>query len=477
MIGLKALFLIVVAAGVGRPVQAQTASTLVSPNSTATPSNGSSSSSSWSIVTPTTPYSTRYPITNQTITLPSSTVAWPPSKTQSGQPSYCNNWHFVQGSQTCGNIIGLYATWMSADDFYAWNPAVGQDCSGLFVHYWVCVGIRPQTQISLPYETGNTTVVLPPYFTWTPKPTPTDPPNFGVPTPTQGPLPKNCLTYFRAGSGDTCASVVKEYPMVTQKQFLDWHPFLNGNCNGLWAGYWYCGIAFDWDDVPMPPTVTTKPSPMPTGIASNCAAWYLTTVADTCDLITQMFGTFSTADFIGWNPSVRSDCSGIVMESYYCVGVPGTPTTRITPVTKPTTTPAEDLPTQEGIALDCASFWLVSSVDKCNTIASRSGISLGDLKAWNPALGDACGGLKPDFYVCVGRKSSTTRPSSATVTKTTTGSTSSSASMTGTTTSSGPGATPTPIQGGMVSGCKKFYLVKSGDGCRAIANNHGIALR
>ncbi|WYZ42085.1 hypothetical protein EsH8_V_000980 [Colletotrichum jinshuiense] len=440
--------------------------------------SSTSSSSSITVITATTPYSTRYPVTNQTITRPSSSDAWPPSKTQAGQPSYCNNWHFVEGGQTCSNIIGLYSTWMSTDDFYAWNPAVGQDCSGLYVYYWVCVGIRPQTQISLPYETGNATVELPPYFTWTPEPIPTDPPDFAVPTPTHGPLPDNCVAYFQARDGDRCTSVVKEYPMVTEQQFLAWHPFLSGNCDGLWVGYWYCGVAFAADELPMPPTVTAKPSPVPTGTTSNCAAWYLATGADTCALITQIFGTFSEADFIGWNPSVGSGCSGIVMDTYYCVGVPGTPTTRTTPISQPTAPPAENLPTQEGIASDCASFWLVSSADTCTSIASQSSITLADFKAWNPAVGDACDGLKSDFYVCVGRVAGTGSSSSAAVPGTTTSSTTTSSTVvSSTTTSSGAGATPTPIQSGMVSGCKEFYFVKSGDGCWAIANDHGIALR
>ncbi|KZL74226.1 LysM domain-containing protein [Colletotrichum tofieldiae] len=442
-------------------------------------SSGTSSSSSITIVTPTTPYSTRYPVTNQTVTQPSSSEAWPPSKTQAGQPSYCNNWHFVQGGQTCGDIVALYGTWMTSDDFYAWNPAVGQDCSGLYVYYWVCVGIRPQAQISLPYETGNATVELPPYFTWAPEPTPTDLPDFAVPSPTQGPLPDNCVAYFQAGDGDRCSRVVDEYPMVTEEQFLAWHPFLGGNCDGLWVGYWYCGVAFARDELPMPPTVTAKPSPVPTGTASNCAAWYLVTPGDTCALVSQIFGTFSVADFIGWNPSVGGDCSGIATDMYYCVGVPGTPTTRTTPVPEQTAPPAEDLPTQEGIASDCTSFWLVSSADTCSSIASQGGITLADFKAWNPAVGDACDGLKPDFYVCVGRGSGTGTgtSSSAAVPSTTTASrTSSSAVVPSTTTSSGAVATPTPIQGGMVSGCKEFYFVKSGDGCWAIANDHGIAL-
>lgn len=30
---------------------------------------------------------------------------------------------------------------MQIDDFYAWNPSVGTDCSTLFLGYYVCIGI------------------------------------------------------------------------------------------------------------------------------------------------------------------------------------------------------------------------------------------------------------------------------------------------------------------------------------------------
>lgn len=62
------------------------------------------------------------------------------------------------------------------------------------------------------------------------------------------------------------------YKFVSQKQFFSWNPFLNDNCNGLWAGYYYCAMAFDSDNLPMPGTVTTRPAPVQTGIAGNCKA-------------------------------------------------------------------------------------------------------------------------------------------------------------------------------------------------------------
>ena len=111
--------------------------------------------------------------------------------------------------------------------------------------------------------------------------------------------------------GDTCNVVLKQFNYITKEQFFSWNPTLQGNCDGLWAGYWYCVADFPSGSLPMPPTVTAAPSPIQTSIASNCVAWYQMTGSDNCTSIATMFGTFSSADFIAWNPAVWSDCSNI----------------------------------------------------------------------------------------------------------------------------------------------------------------------
>lgn len=112
--------------------------------------------------------------------------------------------------------------------------------------------------------------------------------------------------------------MLEKYSYISQQQFFDWNPALEENCNGLWSGYWYCVADFASTDLPMPPTVTASPSPVQTGIADSCVAWYMTTVSDTCDAIVSIFGSFSKEDFIKWNPGVWSDCSNIQVS--YLVG-------------------------------------------------------------------------------------------------------------------------------------------------------------
>lgn len=97
---------------------------------------------------------------------------------------------------------------------FAWNPSIAADCSGLYLYYWVCVGIRPQTSMSIPWVTGNATVEIPPYFTWTPTALPTDPPVLKpVPSPTQGPLPSNCNVFVKAGAVSVPISCFTRQPL------------------------------------------------------------------------------------------------------------------------------------------------------------------------------------------------------------------------------------------------------------------------
>lgn len=108
---------------------------------------------------------------------------------------------------------------------------------------------------------------------------------------------------------------------------------------------------------------------------------------------------------------------------------------------------------------NCDKFYLVQPDDGCYDLAAANDIALSDFYSWNPALNGDCSGLYPNYYVCVGVFSSTSTVAPTTITTTT-----------------APNGTPTPTQAGMVSGCKTFYLVQSGDGCYDIATSYQITL-
>jgi len=111
----------------------------------------------------------------------------------------------------------------------------------------------------------------------------------------------------------------------------------------------------------------------------------------------------------------------------------------------------------------CNKFYYVKSGDLCGDIASKNGISLADLYAWNPAVGDNCKSMWANAYLCVGTvngppptKTTSKPPSAATPTNGI--------------------VTPSPVQDGMTRNCNKFYYVKGGDGCGAIASAQRISL-
>ncbi|KAK3333761.1 hypothetical protein B0T19DRAFT_135896 [Cercophora scortea] len=291
-------------------------------------SSTSSGSSTKSVVT--TPanatYSIRAPVVRWNITTPTIGTTWPPVETQAGQPEGCNRWHLVSAGETCQMVINRYA--MIANDLFTWNPELHNDCSGLYPDYWVCVEVRSTaTPTGLTWSTEYTYTAPPKATAYVPETlTPAD--SSISPIPSQGPMPSGCQAYHLTGSGQTCRQLLEIYTYITEADFLAWNPVLNGNCGALWSGTYYCVANFENGNMPMPPTVTATPSPAPTGRVANCAMWYFSMSDGTCDLLVDMFMSFSVAEFIAWNPVVSSDCSGTEIGQWYCVGIPGTPTTR-----------------------------------------------------------------------------------------------------------------------------------------------------
>ncbi|KAH7214415.1 hypothetical protein DER44DRAFT_892946 [Fusarium oxysporum] len=253
---------------------------------------------------------------------------------------------------------------MKKEDFFKWNPEVHQDCSGLFVGYRYCVGVKSNSTGNLEWETSTPPFTPPPEPT-SHKPTKLTPSgsNF-TPTPAHGPMPTDCVNYHQAEADESCRDILKTYNYLSKDQFFKYNP----------------------SELPMPPTVTTTPSDVPRGSPKDCKAWYYTTGGETCEQLANMFGTFNIKGFIAMNPSVLDDCGDIEDNTWYCVAGPDTPTTRTADVTAPTR-PATAMPTQSGIATGCERYWLVSKKDTCKSIRRANSILLDKLLTWNPALG------------------------------------------------------------------------------------------
>jgi LysM repeat protein len=206
----------------------------------------------------------------------------------------------------------------------------------------------------------------------------------------------------------------------------------------------------------------STPTPIQTGMVTNCNSFDLVKDKDTCGAIASTYG-ISLSTFYAWNPAVGSDCQFLILGDYVCVGTVGF---TATPTTSTTTTPTNGIstptPTQTGMVSNCNKFYLVQSGNTCDSISSANGIPLSLFYTWNPAVGSNCGFLFLNYYVCVGVIGYT--PSTTTQT-------------TSTTTSGNGVATPTPFETGMVGNCNKFYYTQSGDTCDSIAKSAGISVQ
>ncbi|KAB8238387.1 uncharacterized protein BDW43DRAFT_296660 [Aspergillus alliaceus] len=197
-------------------------------------------------------------------------------------------------------------------------------------------------------------------------------------------------------------------------------------------------------------TTVGGPSPTQTGLISSCNAFYYVQKDDSC-----------------WAIAVKTNCSGLQLNYYVCVGAVGSTAPIITSKTataSPTTTTAPHSPQQSGISSDCMlptflyishtcfallkipidhtpgnNYYFVEAGDECAFIAAKHGI----------ALRSTCGSLQAGYWVCIGV--------SATTAKTTTGTAPASTGL-------------SPTQSGIVTDCSAYYQAQGGDDSWSIVN-------
>ncbi|KAE8325860.1 hypothetical protein BDV39DRAFT_216231 [Aspergillus sergii] len=341
-------------------------------------------------------YTFNHPTTTWTPPPPPSETAWPPTKTQPGQPTSCTKWHEVMIGDTCDIIASRYSSWMSKEDLLEWNSGLQEDCNAPLVGYYLCVMVRP-AGYSITYPTGSTPVVIP-------DPTPyTLPPPFCPnttdielhPSPTQSGMPSQCQLYYHATAGDSCSKILSQYNMP-EKLLHEWNPALGPDCKGLLPNYYYCLLPSGF--IPMPLTVTTTPAPIQTGITSNCKAWWRRNQTETCSDIALSFGTFSEEDFKAWNPAVGQKCTGLIHQlTFNGPNRMGIGTVSRCLVLLPHARRLSQLSQQVSHASQIE--------DDCYDVARKNGITVDDFLAWNPdvRIGQHdCKILPVDYEVCVG---------------------------------------------------------------------------
>ncbi|OAF98479.1 uncharacterized protein CC84DRAFT_1238611 [Paraphaeosphaeria sporulosa] len=337
-------------------------------------------------------------------------------------------------SDSCEFLEGFWG--VSHAEFVAWNPSIKDDCSGLTIGHSYCVEVARK-----PTTTSSSSV--------TPSPT-----NTPKPSPVQDGVIDTCTTWYFAIVNDDCKKIARKFGTFSVAVFIKWNPAVGSDCKSLWTETYYCVGIPGTPTAPISSSTvqpsstnvgTSKPSPTQDGLIESCQTFYFagksssTTILDeTCATILKKYGTFSVKEFITWNPAVGEDCRALWAETYYCVGIPGTPTappptSTLSPPSTPGNGISTPLPTQPSMVSNCDAFYFTSATptptgctmahpeptqpdslckckqwylpaknEYCADIEKKFGISATQFRVtWNPSIGTSCGGMWAGTYVCV----------------------------------------------------------------------------
>lgn len=159
------------------------------------------------------------------------TAAPAPTGPQPQQPNIvrgCQRYHQVAAGDSCTAIVNRYRTFSLAQ-LLSWNPdAGGSTCSGLWLGYYVCIGVAGT-------PTTPTTS------------TSTRPTGVATPSPVQAGIIRTCNSFSQANPGGSCP-VFAARAGIPLSSLYAWNPVLGNvgqNCQtSFWAGYYYCvGVA------------------------------------------------------------------------------------------------------------------------------------------------------------------------------------------------------------------------------------------
>ncbi|UZP46433.1 hypothetical protein NXS19_014245 [Fusarium pseudograminearum] len=372
-----------------------------------------------------------------------------PSPTQDKLIDTCTNFYQAKKGDTCPKIIAEYKGTFDFDDLFKWNPAIGNDCSGIWATYWYCIGV-PGTPTSASTRTAEPTA---------------------KPSATQEGLIESCTSFHMASKGETCDKIISTFGTFDFDTFYKWNPAIGKDCSGIWSNYYYC-VGVPGSPTVKPSATSAKttatgiptPSPIQENMVKNCNKFHPVSKTTTCSSI-ETYYNLPFAQFLAWNPAVGKDCSGLWANYYVCVSVEGYKPTTSTKTT--TTIPATGIPTpspiQSGMVKKCEKFHQIKSTTTCASIEKYYDLPLATFLSWNPDVGKDCTRLLTGYWVCIatiGWKSPT---------KTTT-------NVPAATNTSNGIPTPKPVQSGMVSNCKKFHPVSSTTTCDSIQKYYKITM-
>ncbi|KAI8231929.1 LysM domain-containing protein [Colletotrichum sp. SAR 10_86] len=219
------------------------------------------------------------------------------------------------GYPSCQDILSDYE--LTIAEFYAWNPSVGADCSGMWAD------IEDPT----PTTTVVSSITAP---TASSKPTP--------PGPTHAGQPDNCNKWHVVKSGDDCSTIESQYAL-THAEFLAFNPAVSEDClSNFWGDYAYCvGTDSSGGSEPVTTTLSSAAASTPTNgpvaapepnqagnAVTSCNKYAQAQSGDWCAAFVERH-SLAAADFYSWNTvlgSTGENCGGSFWAEYwYCIGV------------------------------------------------------------------------------------------------------------------------------------------------------------
>ncbi|RAH71405.1 LysM peptidoglycan-binding domain-containing protein [Aspergillus aculeatinus CBS 121060] len=227
-----------------------------------------------------------------------------PAPIQTGMTATCDAFHLVVSGDTCAAIASDAGIALS--DFYAWNPAVGSSCADLDVGDYVCIGATGTVTTATATSSGTGIV---------------------TPAPIQTGMTATCDAFHLVVAGDTC-SVIASDAGIALTDFYAWNPAVGSSCADLDVGDYVC-IGIEGGTTTATATTTsatttgngvTTPTPIQTGMVSDCDSFYYVVTGDGCSSIASAEGV-TVAELEEWNPAIGTDCTDLWTETYICVGI------------------------------------------------------------------------------------------------------------------------------------------------------------
>ena len=149
-----------------------------------------------------------------------------------------------------------------------------------------------------------------------------------TPAAVQTGLVSDCNEFYYSQDGDGCVSVADAFD-ISETQFIAWNPAVGSECTNFWLNEYYCksnksAFLLETDLYigvgVLSGTPVATPSPIQTGVVSDCTGFYESVNGDGC-LSVATANDITEAEFIAWNPAVGSDCTNFWISEYYCKNV------------------------------------------------------------------------------------------------------------------------------------------------------------